>query len=375
MTFEKEIMEAGINNTLIPSYASLNEAVFYLLEDNERNFSNLIENIGLKELAFYESTGTVLLYEEKSEESQEAKKGTGNFITKAWANIRSLFERLLEQAKKLFEKVTSAIGGLVNKGSDAAKVSKAAGVTKKASYDDLLAAVDKIDDSFFESLKSTAWSYKSFGGSNLNQHDAYFDISKFVDAEAIKTNWRINEINPEEVKKKIRGDEEPINKQVVKNNFKAIYDSVTNNAAQTKEIKSFYGAAKVNFDKRLKDAKKAESNKEEIGKIKALIQASTVIYSAIISEYYAVLTRNAKIVLKANAVAKKGAKPAEEKKEEKKPEAKPEENKGGAEKVEGEVVDKDGNVVENANVADNAEQTVQESAIDSEIASLFDWSF
>lgn len=372
MTFEKEIMEAGINKTLIPSYASLSEAVYYLLEDNERNFSSLIENIGLKELAFYESTGTVLLYEEGAEETKDAKKGTGNFITHAWENIRGLFEKLLGQAKKLFEKVVGAIGGLVNKGSDAAKVSKAAGVTKKANFDDLLAAVDKIDDSFFDALKNTAYSYKSFGGSKLDQHDSFFDISKFVDAEAIKTSWGISEINPEEVKKKIRGDAEPITKEAVKKNFRDIFDSVTNNAAQTKEIKSFYGAAKTNFDKRLKDAKKAESNKEEIGKIKALIQASTVIYSAIISEYYAVLARNAKIVLKANAVAKKSAKPAEEKKEEKKPEAKPEDK--GVEKVEGEVVDKDGNVVENATDQSNA-QAVQESAIDSEIASLFDWSF
>ena len=369
MAFEKEIMEAGINPTLIPSYASLNEAVFYLLEDNERNFTDLIQNIGLKELAFYESTGSVLLYEAGSEEEKEAKKGTGNFITKAWANIRTLFERLLSNAKKLFEKVTSAIGGLFNKGSDKAKVAKAEGVTKKANYDDLVAAVDKIEDGFFDSLKSTAYSYKSFGGSKLDQHDSYFDISKFVDADAIKSAWEISEINPEEVKKKIRGDEEPITKEAVKSSFKDIFDSVTNNATQTKEIKTLYGAAKDNFDKRLKDAKAAENNKDEMAKLKGLIQASTVIYSAIISEYYAVLVRNAKIVLKANAVAKKNAKP-EEKKEEKKPEGKPEK----AEKVEGEVVDKDGNVVESATEQTDA-QAVQEAAIDSEIASLFDWSF
>ena len=91
MSYENVIAETKTNMNLIPSYASMNEAVFYILEENERNFSQMIQNIGLKELAVYESTGSVLLYEADSAESKAAEGEKVNFVAKAWANLRAAF--------------------------------------------------------------------------------------------------------------------------------------------------------------------------------------------------------------------------------------------------------------------------------------------
>lgn len=393
MSFENVIAETKTNMNLIPSYASMNEAVFYILEDNERNFSQMIRNIGLKELAVYESTGSVLLYEADSEEAKAAAGEKVNFVAKAWANIRAAFEALIKKIVELAKKVGIAIQGAVAKG--AAGTAKVA--TKKKSAEDLKAEVDKLSDDFLKSLKGQ-YEYKELGAfrPKMSEADTVSSIAKalsnydYEDDKAVahssldevKKALGVDEINPETVRKAVRGAEEAITKDAIKSNFEGIYASVTDQKYTTKVLKDYFKNAKGLYDKAAKAAKKSESTKDAMGELKALVQATSCIYSTILAEYYAIIFRNAKIVLKLNALATKSAHAA--KKEAKKAE-KEADKKGGeakdvetGEKVQADVVDKDGNVVENATETPaEGEKPVEESTdtIDSEIASLFDWSF
>ena len=124
MVYEKEIMDLKTNMNLIPAFASVNESVYYVLEDNEKNFSEMIQKIGLNELAVYESTGSVILYEDKSEEAKAATGEKVNFVTKAGENIRAFFAKIMQKISELIQKVLTAIGGAVAKGAHAGNIIK-----------------------------------------------------------------------------------------------------------------------------------------------------------------------------------------------------------------------------------------------------------
>ena len=295
----------------------------------------------------------------------------------------------MKKLAELAQKVGVALQGAVAKAaSGAAKVA-----TKKKSAEDLKAEVDKLSDDFIKSLKNQ-FEYKELGAfrPKMTEADTVSSVAKALSnydydedkavahssLDEVKKALGVEEINPESVRKAVRGAEEAITKDAIKSNFDGIYASVTDQKYTTKVLKDYFKNAKALYDKAAKAAKKSENKKESMGEIKALIQASSCIYTTILAEYYGIIFRNAKIVLKLNALAVKSAHAA--KKEEKKAE-KEAEKKGGqakdvetGEKVEADVVDKDGNVVENATEEGTP---VEESTdtVDSEIASLFNWSF
>ena len=409
MVYENVITDTKTNMNLIPSFASMNEAVFYVLEENENNFSQMIRSLGLRELAVFESTGSVLLYEADSEEAKAADGEKVGFVAKAWANIRAVFEALMKKLGELADKVVTALQGAVAKSAaGAAKVA-----TKKKSVDELKAEVKNLSDDFVKTLKNQ-YEYKLLGGFNpkmdakfendivgvfgkaLSNFDEDADQKIATSIDNVKKVLGVEEINPESVRGAVRGAEEAITKATLESNFADIYASVTDRNVTNKALKAYFKDAKNFYNGAVKAAKKSNNDKESIGALKSLVQASAVIYSVVLAEYYAIILRNAKVVLKVNALAAKSAKAAkkEEKAEEKKAEAKKEEKAGDVEKVSGDVVDKDGKVVENATegegepVAEAAkkedekaeekkeEEVKKESTeVDSEIASLFDWSF
>lgn len=102
--FEAETNAAGVNN-VVPSYASFDEAFFYLQEATEQNYKELTFNLGLTELGVLESTGSTIVYEEGTEETEKKGNALVEFVKKALENFKGLVDNLL---KSLQEKINQA---------------------------------------------------------------------------------------------------------------------------------------------------------------------------------------------------------------------------------------------------------------------------
>ena len=413
MVYEKEIAFTKTNMNLIPAYASMNEAVFYVLEDNENNFSQMIRSIGLRELAVFESTGSVLLYEADSEESKAVAGEKANFVSKAFANMRAALAHLMEKLDQLVNKVVTALSGAVAKAAaGAAKVA-----TKKKSVDELKGEVMNLSDDFIKSInEKTGFKYELLAGAfaphvegkfesdvasplgkaiaNIKGDDGASDDgarSVHSSLNELKEKLGVEEINPASIKEVIRGGKEELTKSNIAYNFENIYKSVMDRKVTNNELKKYLKQVKYLYNAALKNAKKSDNNKESVGELRALVQAVSVIYTAILSEYYAIIFRNAQIVLKVNTLAWKSNKAAKKEEKEAKKEEKEAEKKAGkaedletGEKVEAEEVKESAEVTteaaeekkeEKEEPKKEEEEVKKESAEDSEIASLFDWSF
>ena len=136
--FENEITSALTDMSDIPSYASVSEAVLYVLEANERNYNALKQEIGLSELGFFEANGTRMVYEAKDEteaaaaddntadtenekpedkkvskfkgKAKDIKDNIVKLISSAWAKIKGLFETVIRKISELVSSATNKIG-------------------------------------------------------------------------------------------------------------------------------------------------------------------------------------------------------------------------------------------------------------------------
>ena len=99
--FEPEIASAGVNY-VVPSYASIDEAYFYLQEATEENWNNFTRDLGLYELGVLESTGSEVVYEAGSEAAAKKAAGLGSVIKKALESFKGWIENVLQTIQKFF---------------------------------------------------------------------------------------------------------------------------------------------------------------------------------------------------------------------------------------------------------------------------------
>lgn len=90
------------SRSVIPDYVmSFSEAALYVAESIDKDYNNLMESIGIEELAVFESTGMEIVYE--GERLASFKEKVVNFFKQAWATIKGFFEKILgwfEQKRK-----------------------------------------------------------------------------------------------------------------------------------------------------------------------------------------------------------------------------------------------------------------------------------
>lgn len=109
MDYLKTLSDAKANRSVIPEGClSFSEEAVYLSEFAESEFTKMIKNIGINELAVFESTGVMPVYEGAELETlQEAVK---KFHVGNWASNKSFWEHVLnkfESKKKGAQKLAS----------------------------------------------------------------------------------------------------------------------------------------------------------------------------------------------------------------------------------------------------------------------------
>lgn len=332
--FEAEIANAGVARDIIPSYAPMCEAYFYLQEATEKEWNNFKYNLGIYELGVLESTGAEIIYEEGSEEAPKNK--IAELFKSAWERIKGLFDAALK-------KISEVINGLKNKFSAKFKSALVKKLAMSAGKTEDGAQVQKVY-------------YKFNDYTNINNVKVPNDTTEVVDAEQIKKDAGV------------------VEREVTLNwlNNGGI-DTLIKYATDFKFVKgqigSNYTTVKKELDQDLKGAKASNfSTKNDIDQIKKKITVANKYASVVLSLYHerqrAAIGILTKLAVKF-AVGKDESMEGKAKAAEKAAAKKEKEDAKAAKKAEKEA---------KKNGEAQKESAVMESYT-SEIEKMFDWNF
>lgn len=262
-----EIIEA--DRSVIPSTCtSFEEQSMYVAEHAENILTGFFENVGINELAVYESTGEFVVYE--GERLNELKTKAKEVLDKIWATIKAGYEKVLAffsghtlNAKKKFKDLTSSD---LDKFEDSYKFGK--------THD--FSGIDK--ENFAEHAAKVR-----------DQITARLDDGQQVKGE-ITTDYIMAQITgtsdskmseaKRTVKKSMIGKEIDVTKSWFKSNWKTVYDIVMAGSTK-KDIKKSYKDEK---DK-IKDCIKNLKNRKDVDSINAIVK----IYSKVTTTLHAMM--------------------------------------------------------------------------------------
>lgn len=354
--------------SIIPSFASLAEATMYVVEANEIHFNNMMKSIGLHELAVFESTGSVLLYEGEGEDTSEEAKSeeTKNVEEKKEDFVAGFFTRAKTIIENFLRKITNFVRGFIAK----LQVTFGKKALDKENYEKLVAFLPKMDDSY--EISRYPWNgmaqfgalYPGLKSEKPNIFDAITDEladiteSNRNDSVIIGSLLNNNNGKVDVIRNYFRSENSDLNnipekveKQTIKiktlkpEEFKVIFDYCTNFKEIESNIKHLYNFVKKSV-KETNDKLKGTVNKDLMNKMKQLGNLTLTSVGILLSEFYTMIGSNMKIVTTVFKAYNKASNNSDNKAENK-----AEENK------------------------ETTEEKVGESAIDSELSSLFDWSY
>ncbi len=338
---------------VIPAYASFNEAMYYVIESTEKDYTNMLMNIGLNELAVIES-GNVLAIQEAE------KNGFQRFID----NIVKFFQTMWGKVKGLFDK---CLAGIKTKIDENKKRNLDKKLKKYSDKIDKLPADKEFGKIFnYSGILKGEWNH--FADNIEGYAKGCINVIGFINVDMAKKqiegyNERFaqkfvgksfSEIEVKEVKDKVvenlRGEEVAVTKKYLKDNVNDMCDFATNYNSTIKVIKSAYNKAKKSFDdtiKAIKSTKEDPENKAQYAVMKEVLAPLKKSKEYMIATCQGIFTVTREKLMKESILLFKLSTALEKqaKKDEKKEEAKKEEKK------------------------EDTSSTVQ-----SEIANLFDWN-
>ena len=103
-----ELADVQPDRSVIPSHTlTFCEDAVYVAEAIEEDYNRIFQEIGVNELAFYESTGCEIVYE--AEEKQGLIQKVVQFFKDLWAKIKAGFEAILLKFQSLSKEVRNQI--------------------------------------------------------------------------------------------------------------------------------------------------------------------------------------------------------------------------------------------------------------------------
>lgn len=169
MIYENEelLKSCGTNTSVIPEHVmSASEAALYVCESIESSYNKLFEEIGINELAVYESTGEMICYTEADQNESLGQKFI-NFFKETWEKIKGFFLGIITQIKDKIKENKEKMGtDIVNKiKSNISKVpndSNFGEISDFSAVDKILANIESIAcDSIQDLNHQILGSYKS----------------------------------------------------------------------------------------------------------------------------------------------------------------------------------------------------------------------
>lgn len=103
---------ATIKNSFPSSVLSFSEAALYVCEGIESSYNEMFEQIGIHELAVYESTGNLISYTEADEGKEE---NTGTALAVPGSENKKFYEKVIEWFKSIWGRIKGFFEGAINK--------------------------------------------------------------------------------------------------------------------------------------------------------------------------------------------------------------------------------------------------------------------
>lgn len=254
---------------VIPSYASFNESMYYVIESIEKDYNNMLMDIGLNELAIIESGNIEAIHEAEKNGFKKFIDGIVKLFQTMWGKVRGLFDKCLNDIKsKVDENKKRKLGEKIKKFSE--RINKLPDGKEFGKINDY-AGFAKDDWSKFaidiEVFSKGCGSVLSFSDLDSAKKQLERYTSNFAQKMAGKSfaDCSVKEVK-EAVVNNLRGEEVSITKKYLSDNINEMLDYATNYNSTIKNIKSAYNKAKKSFDdtiKTIKGTKEDESNKAQ----------------------------------------------------------------------------------------------------------------
>lgn len=261
---------------VIPSYIEdVNESAWYVLEDAEKTYNEMMQGLAINELQVLESTGAVILNEDANE---KGKFSLVEWLKKCWQNIKGFFEKIF---KMVGEKVAGIKAKYFTK-LDEGKIKK---------YLDQLDPKDKNGNNriFGEYYEYTNIGDARNGGKFINALNTYDDAisnvyTKFADAavngdersakdievkmsnaiDVLKKNIGVSYDNEagiaKHIKDHIRGKQISMDLTYVKSHIDDMIETCKDPKKIVKDMKELYNKIKASFDRSIKSVNSIKSN-------------------------------------------------------------------------------------------------------------------
>jgi hypothetical protein len=351
----------------IPEYASMEEAVLYVTEADVKLINNFYREIGLNELAVYETTGNFVDYYTEADDNKEGegeKKEPGKLgklagsikergeklINDIAAKIKGLFEKALSVIQDSIAYAATKLGG--TKAFSAENLKKKLGnreITIKGGDYTNLQHLARGDGASTDILKAFHNAAKAKANKN-NDEGVLKDLEQLIGGEINTKNVKAWLVGPDKggIKLDAKGIDDICT--IIKDSksaiegLRSIYNqadkTIANLATSIKDLRQNNNITNKDIDKQYKN----DTGKNFGAKTNtAIASAITIIYGTAISTYVELIKKDIAIAVKVLATVKKD----------------------GGEKEK----------PNNESAVVDQEETNNTNHYSEEVDSLFDWSF
>ena len=201
MVFCEEVQSVATNSSIIPAHClSFYEQSLFLAEFAEAETNSLFESLGIEELAVFESTGELVVYE--GARFDEFKKSAIATFQKIWGAIKGFFEKITKWFNEQKAKTVEAVNKFKAELAEKAKENRVKFTDKVT--DDLIDTLDK--DKVYMKIND----YAGLKGMIEEFVKGQSEITNKIDSELSKI-----QIGAEDKREQIREKEENIMKDII----------------------------------------------------------------------------------------------------------------------------------------------------------------
>lgn len=265
------------------------EEALYVSAAITEAYNNTFEQIGISELAVYESTGSVVVYEGARMDNfkNKIKEMFGKFM----AAIKKAYEKILDWFESIRKKANSKLTGLKSFDPETLKDVNNLGKTHKFDLDciDIKANVASVNDDIKDACEKVIKS-----GYEENK-DLFEDIKKTLHADLANGAEGSSSITDasslkEKVKAAMLGEEIEVDTGYISSNFDELKKIVLDGKL-TRDIKASYKAEKENLAKMQKNVESIikDAAKEDGSDAEKAISAAATIYKDIAATMHLVM--------------------------------------------------------------------------------------
>lgn len=291
----------------------------------EADINAMFESVGIEELAVYENTGSVMVYEGSKLEAFKTKaakifEGMWSRIKAAYENILNFFEKKRQESIKSLVSLKASDVDFIKDGAKLGQVNE----FNIDAFDEAIANCNKLR---FEIVSKFYNLRKNMIASDESGKEEFDALKQEYVEKIVPTVTGTSETNMIKAKKvmmeKVKGEKKDLTKEWIKANFNEIVDVVSKGSTK-RDIQKSYKEEKARFDEILKRIKTGakdsdywKGSQQEITLLADLCKAMHSMHSLKMDACKVRYAQYKNVLVKVAAAKAKGQKKEEPKKEEK----------------------------------------------------------